>query len=254
MQHPIKHVRRYLCCALFFLLCLALPAAGADGNREIKARAKRYYYGQGVEQSYERALGLYLQAAGNGDAEAQYIAGGMYFKGLGTPVNHVKAIELLYKAAQSGVSTVESEKILGQSFLLGRGVPKNLTEAHRFYTEAAEKGDSEANNELGFMYFVGHGVEQNYEKAFELFEIAARKGLVMAQYNVGIMLYSGNGVPAPDLVAAYAWLSVAATNGHSQAAQVRDLVEASLSKAKLLQAQKQARELFLKLPAPTQPQ
>jgi TPR repeat protein len=234
-------------CVMTLTLCLMCfwESAAKEPGGSLKARARSYYYGKGAPQDYSKALSLYRQAAQAGDPEAQYIAGGMYFKGMGTPVDYTSAFELLYKAALSGKSTVESQRILGQSFLLGRGVPKNFAEARHWYNLAAAEGDREAQNELAFMYFVGNGVEQDYEQAYEWFQKAARGGLPVAQYNVGIMLYSGNGVPESDLVGAYAWFSLAASNGHAPAGPAQQSLESILSKEQLEKAQMQARDLYL---------
>lgn len=232
------------------VLCLFLTTplfSHAATNEALKVQASNFYFGRGVVQDYRRALSLYLKAAGEGDPEAQFIAGGMYFKGLGTQVNYQKAFELIYRAARNGKSTVESQKILGESFLIGRGVPKNYKEARYWYNRAAEQGDVEALNELAYMYFVGNGVEQDYKRAYELFLKAARGGLNLAQYNVGIMLYTGSGFDDNDLVDAYAWFSLASTGGNQQAEQARKSLESVLSDEQLVTAQEKARTLYNEL-------
>ena len=72
---------------LLLLLAIALPGGAAEvdtASRRLKVEAYRHYYGQGRPVNLARALGLYLEAAGRGDAEAQFIAGGMLHRGLGT--------------------------------------------------------------------------------------------------------------------------------------------------------------------------
>jgi hypothetical protein len=223
------------------------PGRAAGTTDQIKRRATQYYYGWGVPQNYSRALAFYLQAAKDGDPQAQYIAGGMYFKGLGTAVDYTKAFELLYKAANNGNSTVESQKVLAQSFILGHGVPPNLEEAMHWYTLAAEQGDPEALNEMGFIYFTGSGVEQDYDKAFELFSQAAYKGYLLSQFNLGIMLYTGNTSAGQDFAKAYAWFSVAAVKGHEQARQAMQVLAATFSPEQLKNAQAQAKLIYEKL-------
>jgi hypothetical protein len=240
-----KKPRQFLLYLIVLLGCFgAFEGRTADLMVELKSRARDYYYGLGVPKDYNRALSLYLQAADRGDPEAQYIAGGMYFKGQGTAVDYKKAFEMLYTAAKNGKSTVESQKVIGQSFLLGRGVPKSYTDALRWYRMASENGDSDAQNELAFIYAVGNGVEQDHVKAYKLFEEAALGGLPMAQYNVGIMMYSGNGVPSADLPGAYAWFSLAASNGHEQAILAQQFLESILSREQVLQAQAKAKSLY----------
>jgi TPR repeat protein len=231
---------------VIFLCCFTAAGNSMAANSlpYLKNQAKNYYYGLvGGEQSYAKALQLYLQAAEAGDAEAQYISGGMYLKGLGTEKDFKKAFKLLHDAAKNGKSSAESAQILGQAFLLGSGVPKNYEKALQWYHLAAEKGSKEAQNELGFIYFVGNGVEQDVEKGGSFFIKAAYSGLVVAQYNVGIMYYTGRGVAAVDLEKAYGWLNLAAANGHQPARAARDYLETILAKNELAAGQKYSTEL-----------
>ena len=228
------------------ILCFGITATAfsADSLQNLKERAKKYYWGLGGEQNYTKALQLYQQAAEAGDAEAQYISGGMYLKGLGTTKDFQKAFKLLHEAAVNGKSSAESEQILGQAFLLGSGVPKNYQKALQWYSLAAEKGSKDAQNELGFMYFVGNGVEQDAEKGGAYFLKAAYNGLPVAQYNVGIMYYTGKGVKEVDLGKSYAWLNLAAASGHQPAKAAREYLESILDKNELAAAQSYSEELM----------
>lgn len=223
-------------------------SAAAASASTLKTRAKALYYGSRGEQNHAKALQLYLRAAEMGDAEAQYISGGMLFKGLGAPKDLSRAFRLLHQAAVNGKSSPESEQLIGQAFLLGSGVPKDYGEAIRWYAQAAENGNNEAQNELGFLYFIGKGVEQDLEKGGEYFLRAARNGLRIAQYNVGIMYYTGRGVDSVDMARAYAWLNIAAAGGHRPAAAARDYLETLLDRQQLLAAQQLAQEILKTLP------
>ena len=48
--------------------------------------------------------------------------------------------------------------------------------AFKNFSELAEAGNVEAQNELGLLYYNGHGVEQNRKKANEWFQKAADGG------------------------------------------------------------------------------
>lgn len=237
-----KYLLKILVIGVFCLL-IADGAFPAESLQHLKDRAKKYYWGAGVEQSYAQALQLYLRAAEAGDAESQYISGAMYLKGLGTGKDFKKAFQLLYDAAKKGKSTSESEQILAQAFLLGSGVPKNYRKALQWYQIASESGNKEAQNELGFMYFVGNGVEQDVDKGGEYFLKAAYNGLAIAQYNVGIMYSTGRGVNESDIEKSYAWFNVAAANGHQPARAARDQLETVLPKSELTAAQSYSEEL-----------
>lgn len=210
----------------------------------LKGKAQQYYWGQGVQRDYAKALNFYVQAAKLGDSEAQYIAGGMYFKGQGTVPDFQRAFKLLYEAAKNGKSTAESQKLLAKAFLLGNAVPKNYPEAVKWYALAAQKGDKDAQNELGFLYFTGKGVNQDFAKAYDLFLQAAQNGLGIAQYNLGIMLYTGNGVEQSDLPQAYAWFNLAAAGGNPAADSARQFLESALTPQQLIEAQEKSRALY----------
>ncbi len=210
----------------------------------LKYEAQRYYWGTQVRQNFPRAFALYLQAARRGDTEAQYIIGGMYFKGIGTERNVKEAFKWLYKAAENGESTPQSQKILGQQFLVGNVVPQNYVQSAQWYELAAENGDHDAQNELAFLYYVGRGVKQSFTTSLRWFEKAARGGLAIAQYNVGIMWYTGNGVAKPDLIQAYSWLSLAAASGYADAKPASSYIATLLDPSELKTAQQRATSLY----------
>jgi len=244
---------------LFFtaVLLLAFPIFSVDTlfaqqssyTESLKFEAQKYYWGGKVRQNLPKAFALYLEAARRGDTEAQYIVGGMYFKGIGTERDPKEAFKWLYKAAEKGKSTPQSQKILGQDFLIGRVVPRNYSQSVQWYKLAAENGDHDAQNELAFLYYVGRGVQQDFKTAYNWFERAAKGGLAIAQYNVGIMWYTGNGVEKPDLIAAYSWLSLAAANGYADATPASKYIETLLDTSELKEAQHKATVLYKQITA-----
>ncbi len=80
----------------------------------------------------------------------------------------------------------------------------------------AEKGNMEAQYNLGVAYFNGIGVEQNEAHAVLLWRKVARQGHVEAQYNLGFAYATGNGVPR-DLFEAVYWWREAARQGDRKA-------------------------------------
>ena len=52
--------------------------------------------------NHKKAIEWYEKAAEQGDAEAQYNLGNMYYHGHGVDVNHKKAVEWFKKAAEQG--------------------------------------------------------------------------------------------------------------------------------------------------------
>lgn len=64
--------------------------------------AMRYEHGDGVSQSYERALALYCEAAQRGEAKAFFNLGWMFLQGRGVSRNDAIAVAWLRKAADRG--------------------------------------------------------------------------------------------------------------------------------------------------------
>ena len=118
------------------------------------------------------------------------------------------------KKAESG--NLESQLELAQYYRWDKKGNPNFEEALKWYSMAAEQGDSAAFNNLGCMYFMGDGVEESPEKAFKLFQISAQEGNDSSQYSVGAMLYEGVGTPA-NRSEAVKWLRLAAKQGHEEA-------------------------------------
>ena len=100
----------------------------------------------------------------------------------------------------------------------------NDVKAAEWFRRAAEQGHPSAQNELGGMYEEGRGgLPRSDEMAVKWYRKAASQGLAEAQSNLGAMYAWGAGV-AKDNVEAYAWLSIAAAQGDSHAAQAKGTV------------------------------
>jgi len=115
------------------------------------------------------------------------------------------------------------------------------------YRKAAERGDADAQNNLGASYANGNGVPQNYALAVKWYRRSAKQNNSMAQKNLGVCYFNGQGVPQ-DFVEAYKWYAVAAANGEgTKAAMYRDDAAARLSPSQLARAQAEAAKLFEQL-------
>lgn len=80
--------------------------------------------------------------------------------------------------------------------------------------EAAECGDSGAQNKLGFMYDQGRGVAQDYAEAVKRYRLSTEQGDASAQPNLALMYDRGDGVSADPFEAAK-WLRLAAGQSHA---------------------------------------
>src|SRR5206468_10091116 len=102
----------------------------------------------------------------------------------------------------------DAEFNLGQAYRLGRGVPTNLSAAKTWLERAASSGHLDAQTTLGLLLF------QNGEQrdGLKWLEQAAGQGEPRALLVYGTALYNGDGV-AQDQVLGYAFVSRAAAQG-----------------------------------------
>ncbi|HIE65463.1 MAG: tetratricopeptide repeat protein [Nitrospira sp.] len=154
---------------------------------------------------------LRLQAAENGDAEAQYRLGLMYLNGEGVSQDLRQAAKWYRKSAENG--NPDAQFGLGVLYFHGQGVPRDTRETAKWYRRAAEQGSTDGQLGLGLLYFLGKGVQQNDKDA-------------------------------------YIWLDVAAAQGHTQAAVVREMIEKNLDPETLSQAKILSKEYHIKYVAP----
>ncbi len=231
---------------LLLLLAAPLPGRAAEVDtvsRRLKVEAYRHYYGQGRPVNLARALRLYLEAAGRGDAEAQFIAGGMLHRGLGTDPDRRGAFRWLLAAAEQGRSSAESLYLIGSGYFRGSMVPQNFLEARAWLDRAAGEGSVPACTDLAYLLYNGLGGGQDYPRALQLYEQAARRGDVLAQANTGLMYATGTGT-ATDRARAYAWYALAASRGNTFAAVSRNRLMTDMSWEELNRAQAVAVDLY----------
>ena len=107
---------------------------------------------------------------------------------------------------------VEAQFNLGAMYENAQGVPANYQEAVKWYSKAAAKGNAAAQYNLGLMYANGKGTPRNSTEAIKWFRKAAEQGDAQAQYNLGVMFDEGEG-SANDKADAVSWFKKAAEQG-----------------------------------------
>ena len=80
----------------------------------------------------------------------------------------------------------------------------------------AEKGNADAQFNLGLMYAKGNGVEPDQKAAVKWWQRAAKQGQAMAQFNLGLKYADGDGVKQ-DFKEAVKWYQKAADQGDARA-------------------------------------
>jgi TPR repeat protein len=93
---------------------------------------------------------------------------------------------------------------------------KDYAIAVEIWRTLAEKGDPEAELQLGTMYEIGKGVPQSSELAASWFEKSARQGNASAQFLLATSYAKGRGVPV-NLYTARQWYEKSADQNNSAA-------------------------------------
>ena len=104
-----------------------------------------YHVGDGVKLNRNKAKELYRMAADRGNAVGQ----ANLAKILRTDGKPVEAFQYSMRAAEQGYTNAETQ--VGMAYGTGQGVRENLTEAHRWLSRAAAKGDADAASALDLM-------------------------------------------------------------------------------------------------------
>lgn len=105
---------------------------------------------------------------------------------------------------------------LGIRLISGEGIKKNEKQGAEFIQKAASQNHLRAQHVLGTLFEEGIGVKEDLPKAVEWYRKAASNGFAMAQHNLGIFYDTGKGVPK-DAKEAAQWFRQAANQDFAPA-------------------------------------
>lgn len=120
--------------------------------------------------------------------------------------DYAAAVSIWRPLAEKGDSDAEFD--LGQAYRLGRGVSVDLAQAQLWLEKAANAGHLDAQTTLGLLLFDSG----NRSGAIRWLKKAAERGEPRAMLVYGTALFNGDGVPK-DPLTAYAYVSRAAAQG-----------------------------------------
>lgn len=154
------------------------------------------------------------------------------------------AVNIWRPLAEKG--DADAEFNLGQAYRLGRGVPTNLAAAKTWFERAANQGHLDAETTLGLLQF------QNNEQADGLkwLKKAAERGEPRALLVYGTALVNGDSV-TQDPVLGYAYVSRAAAQGLAPAKETLDQLDQILPIADRKRGVQIASQMAKEVPAPT---
>ncbi|GAA5798998.1 hypothetical protein HPULCUR_004407 [Helicostylum pulchrum] len=226
-----------------------------------------YQKGHGVKVDYDLALYWYFQAAEKGhlDAEVKFIVLHSYIHGVEQDYNvakkHIKdadkgVIEQHYINSMIQFKTsahyndVETMYKVAERFYYGQGVSKDYKEATHWFTKAAERGYTPAQNFLGHIYRKEYDSSVNYEetekngenfnsveldldKAFKWYTLSAGAGDKEGQMKLGTMYLNGFGTEI-NFDVALEWFKKSIGNWFEQELVYIEVVKARKLKSQLL--------------------
>lgn len=126
---------------LMAILCIGLVACEAKEAKAAKAAflATLRVGGQCANawkiKNWANVFTLCSAAADQGNADAQYYLGQMYYQGKGVPQDDATAVIWYRKAADQG--DADAQHSLGTIYSIRRGVPQDYVQAHMWFNLAA---------------------------------------------------------------------------------------------------------------------
>ena len=105
----------------------------------------------------------------------------------------------------------------------------------------ADRGDAEAQFQMGVRYHNGEEVPQDDAQAIQWFQRAAEQGHVDAQSHLGAYYWAGRGVRA-DLSQAYFWSAIALAEGDQNSKSRLEGLASQMTRAQVVAARQRAEE------------
>lgn len=137
-----------------------------------------HHFGIGVKNCGQKAVEAYSAAAKLGSYNALFQLGTLYvFGGHGVAKDEVSGFRLLLAAATGGRHR-HAQSSVAWCFNNGVGTEMDHVKAVHFYECAARQGDITSQVNLGNAYMRGAGVPQNIQMALKWYEEAANQGSV----------------------------------------------------------------------------
>lgn len=156
---------------LFFVLMLSAASISYAGIDEAYSALEK--------GNYTQAFSMFMHNAEQGEAEAQYAVGMLYYDGKGVHQDSRQAAQWMLKAAGQGLS--DAQLVLGNLYFEGEGVQQDYEAAVRWFLRAAKNGNVDAQFNMGYMFEYGFGVAKDCDRAEEWYTKAAYQGDEEAQ-------------------------------------------------------------------------
>jgi S1-C subfamily serine protease/TPR repeat protein len=191
---------------LWWLLCaLGVPGAAQAGVAE---GVEAFNKGRHVEARREL-----VRPAEEGEAQAMVYMGEMLMRGLGGARDELKARDYITRA--HAAANTRATYVLGTMHLSGNLVARDETKGVELIRQAADKGESAAQNTVGAWLANGaRGYQKDEAGALAWFKLAAEQDNAAAMGWIGNFTEFGKGGVAQDNLLALDWYKKSGTLGN----------------------------------------
>lgn len=140
---------------------------------------------------FTKAFSIVKLLATQGDIDAKYELGGMYYKGQGTSKNMKKAIFWWEQSDEQGY--VKAQENLVHMYRSGKEIQQNDKKYLYWLKKSANQGSPDMQFLLAYMYSSGEEIKKDENKAFYWPEKASQQNHPSAQFMLGYMYCRGYG-------------------------------------------------------------
>ncbi|MDF2371648.1 MAG: SEL1-like repeat protein [Rhizobiaceae bacterium] len=205
-------------------------------SRAKHAVAYRYLEGNGTAENTPRAIVSFTDAANNDYADSAYALGTLYETGQAGETNHDTAVKWYLRAAELGDLIAEFNA--GWMLFKGTNVARDLERGLSLLKHAAENGENNAAQNLGYIYGVGYAnVKADVSEAKKWYGFCATRGVAKCQFSLAGLIYD-NTNKVTEAEDALAWALLAKEGGYSKAPNAVDTILKSLPEGSLEVAEK----------------
>jgi TPR repeat protein len=188
--------------------CALVEKASASRADAMYLVGQCYARGLGGKLDKPKAEAAYTRAVAMGHAKSKCALGEMLFA---DPARAQRGLQLCKEAATAGDAEAQAE--VGDFYFRGSGpVKPDHAEARRWYAMAAKQQNPTAARTLGEMYAKGDGGKRDVKKAIENWKIADAAGDPLVAILMGDQLFSqmtGGRTPGPGKFAFQGGIPVA---------------------------------------------
>lgn len=201
--------------------------------------ARMLELGLGVDTDATAAMQLYRQAAAGGHLEALNRVALMHYRGeAGASQDYAEAARLFELAADQGDRNALFN--LGKLYFEGKGVEKDAAQAIAYYRQAADQDHILALNTLGALYLAGAKSTADIAQARGYFERSAAFGNAVGLFELARLVLEAGTAP-PRQIEAHMYLNLASARSHPNAPQALQDLTAAMAQSDVELAQSKAR-------------